>query len=143
MERLFEFAVNHPFLVSLFFALLILLLWNLFGGAVGGGMQIGPTEMTRLINREHAMVVDLRSAEDFKAGHILNAVNIPEAELADRKKELEKAKGKPVILYCQSGTASMRLARQLKAEGFERACSLSGGLTSWRNNSLPVVRDNG
>lgn len=140
MERVFEFAVNHPFLVSLFFALLILLLWNLFGSAATGTGQVSPSEMTHLMNREHAMVVDIRNKEDFESGHILNAINIPEAEIADRKKELEKARNKPLVLYCQNGTTSPRVARQLKSDGFERVNSLNGGLTSWRNAGLPVSR---
>ena len=51
MERMLEFAGNHLFLVSLFFALLILLIWNLFGGLIGGILRIEPAEMTRLMNR--------------------------------------------------------------------------------------------
>lgn len=141
MERLFEFAGNHPFLVSLFFALLILLLWNLLGSMAGGLGRPGPTELTQLMNREHALVVDIRNEEEFKSGHILNAVNIPESELQSRKKELEKARNKPIVLYCQNGTVSPRIARQLKAEGFENMSCLNGGLTGWQNAGLPVVRN--
>jgi len=143
MERLFEFAGNHPFLVSLFFALLILLLWNLLGGMAAGLGRLEPKELTQMINREHALVVDIRNEEDFKSGHILNAVNMPESELTDRKKELGKARNKPIVFYCQNGTVSPRAARQLKAEGFENVNCLTGGLAAWRSAGLPVVRDEG
>ena len=74
MERMLEFAGNHLFLVSLFFALLTLLIWNLFGGLLSGIMRVEPAEMTRLMNRDHALVVDVRKEEDFRAGHVLHAI---------------------------------------------------------------------
>lgn len=143
MDRLLEFAGNHLFLVSLFFALLILLLWNLFGGVLGGVGQIEPAAMIRMMNRDHAMVVDVRSEEEFRGGHILNAVNIPDAVIADRQKELEKARNKPLILYCNNGGISLNTTRRLKALGFENAFCLNGGMASWRSAGLPVSKENG
>lgn len=143
MERLFEFAGNHPFLVSLFFALLILLILNLATSMAGGLERLVPSDLTRLINREHAMVVDVRNEDEFKSGHILNAINIPEPDLEDRKKELEKARKKPIVLYCQNGTVAPRALKRLKGQGFEKLYCLSGGLTSWQSAGLPVVRNGG
>src|SRR5690606_26193523 len=102
MENLIEFIGNNLFWVTLWFAVLTLLLWNMFGNIIMGISQIEPSELTRLINHEHAAVIDVRLPADFEAGHILDAINIPEAELQSRKKELEKLRKKPVVVYCQN-----------------------------------------
>jgi len=143
MDRLLEFAGNHLFLVSLFFALLILLIWNLSGGVIWGVQQVEPSDLTRLINRDRAVVLDVRPAEEYQGGHILNAINIPDAELAERQKELEKARGKPLVAYCNNGGISRNTARRLKALGFENVQCLNGGLAAWRSAGLPVSRENG
>ena len=140
MERIPEFVANHLFLISLFLALLALLLRNLFGAALTGVTQIEPAETTRLINREGALVLDVRPGAEFEQGHILNAINIPEAELAVRQKELEKHKDKPIIACCQTGTMSVRAAGRMRAGGFEKLYCLKGGLAAWRSAGLPVTR---
>ncbi len=141
MEKLIEFAAGNLFWVSLWFGILILLLWNLFGHVMSGVSLVEPAEVTRLMNHEHAAVIDVRQPDDFNAGHILNAVNMPEAELPDRKKELEKMKKKPLILYCQSGSVSPGLARKLKAEGFPEVSCMKGGISGWQGAGLPLTRN--
>ena len=140
MLRLIEFISNHPFLVSLFIAILALLLWNVFSGSLTGVALIGPADATFLMNRENAAVIDLRAAGDFRNGHILNAVNIPESELQERQKDLGKYKGKPVIACCQNGAVSGRVARTLRTEGFEKVYCLKGGVAAWQSANLPVAR---
>lgn len=139
MEKLPEFIANHLFLFSLLAAILSLLLWNMFSGNIGAS-QIVPTEVTRLINHENAQVLDLRSAEDFAKGHIINAVNFTAANLQEHEKALEKYKDKTVILYCNQGQDSTRVARTLKAKGFEKIYCLKGGLIAWRNANLPLTK---
>ena len=140
MERIPEFAANHLFLVSLFFGILILLIWNLFSGVLTGVTEVSPQEATRLINREHAVVVDVRLAEAFSAGHIIGALNIPAAELEARRKELEKYRERPLIAGCQTGADSARVARSLKQAGFDRACVIKGGIAAWKGANLPLTR---
>ncbi|MEX2353299.1 MAG: rhodanese-like domain-containing protein [Gammaproteobacteria bacterium] len=140
MERLIEFVANNLFWVSLWVAILSLLLWNLFGDMIMGINQLEPGELTRRINHEHAVVIDVRSAEDYQAGHIMDAVNIPEGELQNRKKEIEKYRKKPVVVYCQNGTTSNRAVRLLKADGFPDVSGLKGGLMSWQKAGMPLSR---
>ena len=92
MERLPEFIANHLGLVSLFVAVLALLLWNIFGSSLSGLSRIGPVEVTRLMNHEKALLLDLRTVTDFSSGHILSARSIPAVELENRQKELQKHK---------------------------------------------------
>lgn len=141
MERLPEFIGNHIILVTLFIAILTVLIWNLFGHAISGIEQIPPAELTRLMNRENAVVVDFRSQEEFEKGHILNARNIPEAELQSRQKELEKFKSSPIVACCSSGASSPKTARSLKALGYERIYILKGGIQAWQSSNLPLTRN--
>lgn len=140
MERLPEFIANHLLLVSLFVAILALLLWNIFGSSVSGLSKIGPAEVTRLMNHEKALLLDLRTAADFTTGHILSARNIPAAELEGRQKELQKHKKNPIILCCSRDSDGIKAGRILKFAGYEKIYSLKGGLESWRNANLPVTR---
>ncbi len=141
MERLPEFIGNHLFLVSLFISLLMLLIWNLYGGALAGVKQVIPAELTRLINHENAAVVDLRSEEDFKHNHIINALNIPDKTLEANKAKLDKFTKRAIVFYCASGIDSARVARNLATQGFEQVYSLKGGLPSWQNANLPLTKE--
>lgn len=142
MERLPEFIGNHIILVTLFIAILAVLVWNLFGTAISGIDQITPAELTRLMNRENAVVIDVRSLDEFGEGHILNSRNIPEAELQSRQKELDKLKSNPMVACCSSGVSSPKIARSLKTMGYEKIYVLKGGILAWQNANLPLIRNN-
>lgn len=141
MQQLIEFAGNHMILVSLFAAISVMLLWNLFGSAVSGIKQLSPAEVTRLMNRENAILLDVRNANDFKKGHIINSISIPNTELAERQESLEKHKQKVVITYCEHGNLSDKAARSLKASGFEQVYSMKGGVMAWRSANLPLTKE--
>jgi len=141
LERLPEFISNHIILVTLFIAILAVLVWNLFGSVISGIDQLTPAQLTRLMNRENAVVIDVRSQEEFNKGHILNARNIPEGELQSRHKELEKLKANPMVACCDSGAASPKLARSLKATGFEKIFVLKGGIHAWQSAGLPLSKN--
>ena len=141
MEHFPEFVANHLFLFSLLIAILTLLIWNIFGDTVSGIRQVAPMEATRLINHDNATVIDLRKQDAFKNGHILNAINYPVDSLKEREKNLESYKDKTVILYCNTGTETPRVARMLIQKGFEKIYCLKGGLQAWKNASLPLNRN--
>ncbi|MCY4154645.1 MAG: rhodanese-like domain-containing protein [Gammaproteobacteria bacterium] len=141
MEKLPEFIANHLWLVCLFVAILALLLWNVFGSSMSGLSQVGPTEVTRLLNHDKALLLDLRTSADFAAGHIISARNIPTAELEDRKKELQKFKDNPIIFCCNRNLDGVKAGRILKLAGFEKIYSLKGGLEAWRSANLPITRE--
>lgn len=140
MERIPEFIGNHLFLVSLFVALLALLLWNLFGDALSGVAQLAPAEVTLLLNRENALLLDVRTAAEFGDGHILGAVNMPAAEIETRQKELERYRDRPVVACCANGTHSTRVVRALRLQGIGKVHCLKGGLAAWRAAGLPLTR---
>ena len=141
MDKLIDFATNHIILVSLLAAISVMLLWNLFGSALSGIRQLSPAEVTRLINRENAVLLDVRNANEYQKGHILNSINVPDAELATRLESLEKHKNKTVITYCEFGNTSGKAARSLKTAGFEQIYSLKGGIGAWRSANLPLTKE--
>jgi rhodanese-related sulfurtransferase len=140
MEQLTEFIGANLIWVCLWLALAALLLWNSFGHIIQGIVQIEPMEATRLVNHQHAVIIDIRSPADFANGHILDAVNITDADIRDKKQDLEKYRKKPLIVCCQTGTTSQAVVRLLKADGFPAVFMLRGGLTIWQRAGLPLVR---
>jgi rhodanese-related sulfurtransferase len=118
-----------------------MLLWPLLRRA-GGGPAVNTAQATQLINREDALVVDVREPADFGAGHILGAKNVPLARLeaGDVPNDVAKRKQKPVILYCERGDAAPKAAAALRKQGFEKAVTLSGGIAGWRQAGLPVQK---
>lgn len=106
----------------------------------GGAVAIGPAEAVRLMNGG-ALLVDVRSANQFRDGHIAGARNVPGDQIADGGKGMEKYSGKRVVLYCDSGDAAGAAARTLIRAGAKDVFSLRGGLAAWRQENLPVVKD--
>jgi len=138
IDQLFEFVQNHPLLVGAF--LLVLTAWIAYEvrNSSSGGVTSG--EATQLINREDAVVLDLREASEFKAGHIAGARNIPQSKLDERIRELEKFKNKPIIVACKHGQSAGTAQAKLTKAGFERVYKLKGGMAQWQADSLPVVK---
>jgi rhodanese-related sulfurtransferase len=114
-----------------------MLLWQQLQNS---GAGVSPTEAVQLINREKAQVIDVCSADEFKAGHLVGAKNIPLPELAAGAKGLPGNKTTPLVVVCASGARSGKAVSQLKALGYDNAQSLRGGLTAWRAANLPVEK---
>jgi len=138
IDQLFEFIQNHPLLVGAF--LLALTAWIVYETRNAASSGVTSSQATQLINREDAVVLDLRESKDYKAGHIAGAYNIPQSSLDSRMKELEKHKSKPVIIVCKNGQSSGAVQAKLGKAGFERAVKLKGGMMQWQADSLPMVK---
>lgn len=137
IDQLFEFVQNHPLLVGAF--VVVLAAWLAYEFKRGNhGVDSG--QATALVNREDGVVVDIRDAKDFKAGHIAGARNIPQSRLDERLAELDKFKGKPVVVVCKHGQSSGAAVAKLTKAGFARAVKLKGGMTQWQADNLPVVK---
>ena len=96
------------------------------------------SRVTRLINDEEAVVIDLRPDAEFRQGHIIHSVHVPAANLADQIGKLEKYRGRPVIAACRSGQQSGRAGATLRKNGFEKVFALSGGILAWQGASMPL-----
>ncbi|MFB9886157.1 rhodanese-like domain-containing protein [Balneatrix alpica] len=137
MERFIEFTINHWELTSAFILTLAVWLWS---EKKKGGASVNTSQATRLINREDAVILDIRARKDYSAGHIANSLNIAAAEVSNKLTELEKHKDKPIIVVCNLGQTAGATAAQLKKAGFTQVYRLSGGITEWKAANLPVVR---
>lgn len=132
-----KFIIDHIFTVAL---VLISGGFLLLPALQPRGKRASALQVTQIINRGKSTVVDVRTAEEFAAGHLRDAKNIPLADLATRIGELEKSKGRSVVVVCQTGARSDKAVRQLAAAGFDDVVSLDGGLTAWQAAGLPVAK---
>ena len=132
-----EFVRNNLLLFVVAFVSGAMLLWPLVRRGAGGPW-VTTSEATHLINREDALVVDVRDPGEYSTGHIIGARNVPVARLDDA--DLVKRKGKPVIVYCDTGERAGKAVAALKKQGFERVVNLTGGLRAWQQAGLPVEK---
>jgi rhodanese-related sulfurtransferase len=137
MAQWIEFISNHYLLVAAFFIILGALLVT---ESRKSGQGVSPQAAVQLMNKSNAVVLDVRSVNEFKEGHIVDAMNIPFAELSKRLGELDAYRSLPIIVICAIGQHSGMAGRQLTDAGFEHVIRLSGGISSWRAASLPVIK---
>ncbi|AIR89090.1 rhodanese-like domain-containing protein [Pseudomonas cremoricolorata] len=136
VEKLLQFATDNLLLVAIFVVLLVLLLLNEMRR---GGKSLSNGQLTALVNADKAVVIDVRPSKEYAAGHIVGALNIPHDKLLGRVGELEKYKGKTLILADTMGQQAGALCRELLKSGFD-AARLSGGVSSWKADNLPLVK---
>jgi rhodanese-related sulfurtransferase len=137
LDAFVKFILDHIFTVAIVVLSGGALLWPALQPR---GKRATALQVTQLLNRGKATLVDVRGSDEFAAGHLRDAKNIPLADLASRISELEKAKNRTVVVICESGARSDKAARQLTAAGFGDVVSLEGGLTAWRAAGLPVTK---
>lgn len=133
-----EFINQNILLISIVVVSGLGLLWPMF--ARPSGNSVNPGEATLLINREDAIVVDVREADEFAAGHLPDARNIPGSKLGERISEIEKYKDKPVIVCCATGMRSNKACAELKKNGFSRINNLAGGVDAWMGAGYPIKK---
>ena len=139
MQRLIEFAGNHPYLVAAAVFMFVLVIVSEIRARVQGFAAIGPQDAIRLMN-QGALVLDVRGDAPYAAGHIGEARHVPLKDLAGNVETLKKYKEKPIVTYCDTGHDGAAAARELRKLGFVKAFNLRGGLTAWLQENLPVVR---
>ena len=139
MDQLIEFASNHFLLVTSFFFVLTLLIMNLLQDS--GSFVLSPPQAVSFLNSADAVAIDMRSAADYSAGHIVNAEHVDAAEMKPDNARMAALKDKPLLVYCASGVNSAAIVRQLKRGGFNEARSLKGGINAWRSDNLPTTKD--
>lgn len=140
MNQYIEFLTNHYMLGGAWVAVAGLLIYSFFSARLRGFNSVNPAMATQLINRENAVILDVREDNEYRDGHIVNSVHIPLSYLNDRLKELDKLKDKPVIVGCRSGQRSSQACATLKKLGFASVYNLSGGIMAWKNDNLPLTK---
>jgi rhodanese-related sulfurtransferase len=121
-------------LVGTLLALVGLFIWNESRRA---GDSISVHQLTYQVNNANALVIDLREPKEFREGHVVDAINIPFAKIAERMAELDKAR--PLVLVDKIGQHSASVGRTLKQAGYQ-VSRLAGGMSEWAASNLPVVK---
>ncbi len=132
-----NFIVENWYLIFLALASGTMLLLPTLKG-VGGGLSAA--QAVQLINREKALVIDVCEPDEFAAGHVGGAKNIPLGQLQERLPQVAKNKAVPVIMVCAKGGGAARAAGIAKGLGYDKAQTLAGGLAAWREASMPVEK---
>ncbi len=138
MAQVLEFAGNHAVLATLLMFSFFLLAFTELRRKARGITNVEPQAAVQLINAD-AVVLDLRSADAFARGHIVNARNIPFEELSANQAKIDKMKSKPIIAVCDAGTTSGRVVESLRKSGVENVYGLKGGIAAWTQANLPLV----
>lgn len=134
MEQLSEFVTNHWILVTLFIVVSLALLTNIARSAGG----VTPNQAVNMMNKNNAVVIDVRPEKDFKKGHIIGSKNFPASRLPQMKGKLEKYKDSSVLVCCQSGNASADSAKKIRELGVVSAQTIKGGIFAWEQEGLPL-----
>jgi rhodanese-related sulfurtransferase len=143
LEQFLVFLQKSPFNMVLFGLALAsggMLLWPLVSRPFRASHEVSAFDAVQLINRRDALVLDVRAAGEYAGGHIANARHIQESQLADRAKELEKFRARPIIVSCATGSRAPGVTGALRKKGFTEVFALRGGIAAWQQTSLPLEK---
>ena len=140
MDRLSEFVAQQMWLVLGMAGLTVYLLVSLLGRFNRGYQELTPAQLTLLVNREDALVVDMSPIADFEKAHIPGSRHVAPSQFDPENKVLAKVKDRPVVVVCRNGITAGPAARRLVKAGFKRVHVLSGGVGQWQAADLPLVK---
>lgn len=144
MEQLLQFFIAHWQLSA---ALVIILAaisvfeWKI---KANGALSITPQMAIEWINRQDAVVVDIRDKESFRKGHIIHSQSIEPNNVVSaltQGKDAKKYKDKPILVVCAKGISAEKTATLLKKEGVAKVAILKGGISSWMAADLPLEKN--
>ncbi|MDA8444878.1 rhodanese-like domain-containing protein [Paracidovorax valerianellae] len=133
-----KFIIDNWYLVLIALASGGMLLVPLLKDATGGSLT--PARAVQLINREKGVVIDVCEPEEFAAGHLGGAKNIPLGQLEERLPQVVKNKALPLVLVCAKGPRAQRAVGIAKKLGYDNAQAMAGGLKAWKDASMPVEK---
>ena len=138
MDKILEFTGNNTLLVLALMVSFFVVVFTELRRKASGLVNIEPIEAVKLMNND-AVVIDLRGADAFSKGHVVNARNIPSDELETKMANLGGDKSKSIVAICESGISSTKAVATLRTAGFESAFGVKGGMLGWGQAGLPVV----
>lgn len=140
MQPFIDFSIHHWELWLAFIVALGLFLSFELRNKLTGVPQLSPQDVTLLINRDEAAILDIRDKNSFVKGHIINSINIPLDQLNDRLKQLENYKQKALVLVSATGQSHLKAVSLLQTNGFINIKLLNGGIGAWQSSSLPLKK---
>ena len=133
-----NFIIDNWYLVFIALASGVMLVMPTLKGAGAGSLRAA--QAVQLINREKAVVIDVCEPDEFAAGHVGGARNVPLGQLQERLPQVAKNKTVPVIMVCAKGARASRAVGIAKGLGYDKAQALAGGLGAWRDANMPVEK---
>lgn len=118
----------------------LLFIWPMIARRLSGARHVSTLEAVQMINRQDALLLDVRESAEFKGARVAGSRHIALKELPGKLGELEKFKNKPILLLCQTGNRSAQAAGTMKKAGFTQVATLSGGLMAWQQAGMPVEK---
>jgi rhodanese-related sulfurtransferase len=137
-RNIVKFIVDNWMLILIALSSGGMLAWPLVRGANAGSLTAQGA--VQLINRERAVVVDVREPEEYAAGHVTGAKNVPLNQLDEKLGAAVKNKSVPLLLICTTGARAQRAVATAKKLGYEQAQAVAGGLKSWKEANLPIEK---
>lgn len=135
-----QFLLDNLFTLSITLISGYMLFWSYFGNRILGIKEVDTLQAMNLINRNDALLVDVREQSEFDSGHIINSKLMPAGKLKERVGELERYRKRPIILVCRSGSRATPIASWLGKQGFGQVYLLSGGVQAWQKAKLPLEK---
>ena len=139
-QALLAFAERHPLPSLALAGLTVAIIYTEIARLFRGYRTLRPAELTALINREDAVVVDLSASSEFEKGHIAGSKSVQPSQFDPESKLLAGAKELPVVVVCRTGQGSADAAKRLKKAGFKHVYWLDGGIGAWQSADLPLVK---
>ena len=133
-----KFIIDNWYLMLIAAASGVMLVLPVLRGAAGGSLSAAAA--VNLINREKAVVLDVCEPEEFAAGHVNGARNLPLGQFEEKLPAMIKNKQLPVVLVCAKGARAARAEGIARKLGYEKAQALAGGMKAWREAGLPVEK---
>lgn len=140
MQEYIEFAGRHPLLFVALAAVIALIIMTELKRATKGYKEVPPAEAVRLINKEDAMVLDVRESNELGQGSIIDSKHIALSALPDKLNDLSIDKEKPILVTCKLGNRSAQACKLLLKNSYSNVFGLKGGLTAWQNEQLPLSK---
>jgi rhodanese-related sulfurtransferase len=141
VEQLSEFVQNNLVLFAALLGVLVMLIKAELDHQANKGLRVSASGAIRLINNnDDILILDIRAAAEYQAGHIKGAKNTPLKDFVSEVEKFSEYKNRPVLIYCNSGNTSTRALKILKKAGYEKINNLEGGIAAWKEANLPLSK---
>lgn len=140
LHQIMQFVIRHWALVAAFIVVFILLVFEELRSQGAAGGKITSARATFLINREDALIIDLREASAYREGHIIGAKNYPLVDFDRYQEKLQTQRDRAIILVDAMGIKTAPVALKLKKAGFHNVVTLKGGISAWKADNMPTVK---
>ena len=141
MNEFVAFLGDNPILTDAWVLLFVVLVSGVIGGMLSNVKELSTHDTTLLMNRENAIIIDIRKNNEYRQGHILGAKALSEDDVKKANfSSLEKYKDKPIIVVCAMGMSAKKVAQAIAKTGHQQVSVLKGGMATWQNEKLPVSK---